>query len=227
MKRLVCYNEVSNVFSCNCDALMPVLTIFVTICPPSIQAKDRVRKLERLRAEMPSEPPPGWQPKGSKHADNEKDSSGSSNGVGAVGAGATGDIIHGGGATTAGFKSAPGRPSGYGIKPSLKLPKPPPVGVYPLKLKDATIGWPTNIKQTNKSKKQEGNAVSDGGERSDEAAESEEEEEEAVPLLTKVSFAIEKDMRLVVRGPNGSGKSTLVKALAGKVCLYMNMGAKL
>jgi len=158
---------------------------------------------------MPPEPPPGWQPKGSKHADNEK---GSGNGVGAVGTGGS-NSGGSGGAATAGFSSAPGRPAGYGIKPSLKLPKPPPVGVYPLKLKDAAIGWPTTTK-TKKQDAQQSSASSEagGGDESSEAGSS-----EPVPLLTKVSLAIEKDMRLIVRGPNGSGKSTLVKALAGKV----------
>ena len=45
--------------------------------------------------------------------------------------------------------------------------------------------------------------------------------------LHDVSFTVSAGDIHCLAGENGSGKSTLIKALAGKVCLYMNMGAKL
>ena len=82
------------------------------------QAKDREKKLEKLKKEM-GPPPPGYVP--------PKGGSGQMLGVArAVGAEAT---------------AGGGEKKSVGRGPSLTLPKPPPCGQYPVELKGSTFGW--------------------------------------------------------------------------------------
>jgi ABC-type multidrug transport system fused ATPase/permease subunit len=175
---------------------------------------------------MPPEPPPGYQPKGSKRrADDVSDDV--SNGVAGGGSGGNGGGNGGGSSSGAGAATSAGyaaRPAGYGARPSLKLPKPPPVGLYPLRLADAGIGWPARTPPALRSAGAAAAAAGagpEGGEdvsgRGSAGAAGGSAVAAAAPLLSGVSLAVARGMRLVVRGPNGAGKSTLVKALAGKV----------
>ena len=166
------------------------------------QAKDREKKLARLRLEMGANPPPGYVPKGtSKHARE--------NALGAATASSPGsfDTSNAPGVASEAGAGAGGAPGRRG-RVSLKLPPPPPVGQFPLALVGATVGY---------APRQEAPAVDgavDGGGSAAGAS--------AAPLalLTRVDLAVERGMRLVVRGPNGSGKSTLLKALAGTLPLF-------
>ena len=135
------------------------------------QAKDRQKKLERLKASM-GPPPPGWNP--------QKAAGVAASGVGGGGVAA---------AATNGQQA-----SGTSASPILRLPAPPPVGMYPVRLVAADIGWAGSVDKSN------GNNSKKSGE----------------VLLHDVNLAIERKMRLIVRGPNGAGKSTLIHALVGK-----------
>ena len=74
---------------------------------------------------------------------------------------------------------------------SLRLPPPPDCGQVPVALEGASFGWPPR--------------GADGG--------------AVAPVATEVDFEITKGMRVIVRGPNGAGKSTLARALAGTLPL--------
>ena len=81
-----------------------------------------------------------------------------------------------------------------GRGPALTLAKPPPCGMYPLTLTDASFGY----------------AAVPGADG------------KLVPatemkhcVVRDASLKLEKGARLIVRGPNGAGKSTLLNAIAG------------
>ena len=92
----------------------------------------------------------------------------------------------------------------------MRLPPPPPVGMYPVRLVGANIGWGGGGGREEEEEEEEGGKAGEGGSADGGGGGA----AGAVPLLRDVSLAVERTMRLVVRGPNGAGKSTLIKALA-------------
>ena len=171
------------------------------------QAKDRERKLERLRAVMRPRPPDDIVQLAKTLADEtealkqaSRDDAPEAN---------LGDTVASPLLSTRGG-------------PVLRLPTPPDCGAVPVRLESATFGWPPR------------SFVDDAGDgpttakarrarRSDAEEVAEELDappgEAVTPIVSDATLAIERGMRVVVRGANGAGKSTLVKAVAGALPL--------
>ncbi|KAH8043996.1 ATPase [Aureococcus anophagefferens] len=92
-------------------------------------------------------------------------------------------------------------------KTYLKLPTPPECGKMPVELRGATFGWPPRASSAPRAR------------APDDELELEDIDADVKPIVRDANLAVERGMRIVVRGANGAGKSTLVKAVAGALPL--------
>jgi ATPase subunit of ABC transporter with duplicated ATPase domains len=159
------------------------------------QAKDRERKLERLREVMRPRPPDDIVQLAKTLADEtealkqaSRDDAPKTN---------LGDTVASPLLSTR-------------TKTYLKLPTPPECGKMPVELKGATFGWPPRESSAPRAKR---------ARRSDDELELEDIDVDVKPIVRDANLAVERGMRIVVRGANGAGKSTLVKAVAGALPL--------
>ena len=159
------------------------------------QAKDRERKLERLREVMRPRPPDDIVQLAKTLADETE----------ALKQASRDDAPETNLGDTVASPLLSTRTKTY-----LKLPTPPECGKMPVELKGATFGWPPRASSAPRAKR---------ARRSDDELELEDIDVDVKPIVRDANLAVERGMRIVVRGANGAGKSTLVKAVAGALPL--------
>ena len=159
------------------------------------QAKDRERKLERLREVMRPRPPDDIVQLAKTLADETE----------ALKQASRDDAPETNLGDTVASPLLSTRTKTY-----LKLPTPPECGKMPVELKGATFGWPPRASPEPRAKR---------ARRSDDELELEDIDVDVKPIVRDANLAVERGMRIVVRGANGAGKSTLVKAVAGALPL--------
>ncbi|KAH8048613.1 ATPase [Aureococcus anophagefferens] len=154
------------------------------------QAKDRERKLERLREVMRPRPPDDIVQLAKTLADETE----------ALKQASRDDAPETNLGDTVASPLLSTRTKTY-----LKLPTPPECGKMPVELRGATFGWPPRRRALARAP--------------DDELELEDIDADVKPIVRDANLAVERGMRIVVRGANGAGKSTLVKAVAGALPL--------